>query len=149
MALKSGDYGKFGGDKVFQYISSYFWDIVTLGQSVGLEVTQSYSVPGWMGDGAAFGAEHLEIAMGDDLPPAKRCELGLVAAHCTKPRLSAASAGAGGVSSWCWWHSPGHFVAGTGIKRKSKPRAKNPQRQLVFNKDSALFIPKANAHQVK
>lgn len=51
---------------------------------MGLEDAQWYSVPGWMSDGAAFGAEHLEIVMNGDLPPAKPCERVLVTIHCTK-----------------------------------------------------------------
>lgn len=116
---------------------------------MGLEDARRYSIPGWMNDGAALGAEHLERVLNDDLPPAKPHELALVTIRCTKLTLSAVSATVVHVRSWCWWDSHGPSVAETGIKRKSQPRAKKPQRQLVFNKDSALFIPKDDAHQIK
>lgn len=51
---------------------------------MGLEDAQRYSIPGWMSDGAALGAEHLESVLNDDLPPAKPRELALVTICCTK-----------------------------------------------------------------
>lgn len=82
--------------------------------------------------------EQLQTVMNDDFPP---CEL--VTIHCTK--LTQVQH----LQELLMGEADGTPMARNRVKRTPKPRAKTPHRQLVFSKDSELFIPKDNTNGMK
>lgn len=110
---------------------------------MGSEDAQGYPGPGRMGDGAVFGVEHLEIVMNDDFTTlwARVCDSSL---HKTHPSAAPAT-----VSHVLVGHPQSFHGRNRDEKKIQTQGKKTLQRQLVFSKDSALFIPKDNAHQTK